>query len=160
MARREAWVGTLPVPPNLAFSDWYFSLMIARKYEFHYVNRVLADYRVHNANHHVKVVQNRSEEPSIMLLLDRIFSEPEIDPALEQAKQAARGRVYATQYSGLATKYFGCGMMADARRCYLKTIRHSPRHALSGTLLRRLLATGIDQPTYTSLKRLILRSGL
>jgi glycosyltransferase involved in cell wall biosynthesis len=159
MARREAWVNTLPVPPDLAFSDWYFSLMIARKYEFVYVNRVLADYRVHSSNHHVKVVQNRSEEPSIMLLLDRIFSESESDSGLEKAKQAARGKVYATQYLSLATKYFGCGMMGDARRCYLNTIRHFPRHALSMTLLRRLLATGIDQPTYTNLKRL-LRPGL
>jgi O-antigen biosynthesis protein len=160
MARREAWVNTLPVPPNLAFSDWYFSLMIARKYEFFYVNRVLADYRVHDSNHHVKVVQNRSEEPSIVLLLDRIFNEPESEPALEKAKQAARGRVYSTQYLSLADKYFGSGMMADARRCYLKTIRHSPRHVFSATILRRLLATAIDQPTYTNLKRLILRSGL
>jgi len=26
IARREAWLETIPVPPDLAFSDWYFNL--------------------------------------------------------------------------------------------------------------------------------------
>src|SRR5437667_10156716 len=38
IARREAWLQTLPVPPNLAFSDWYFNLMIARRHQFYYVD--------------------------------------------------------------------------------------------------------------------------
>jgi glycosyltransferase involved in cell wall biosynthesis len=160
IARRQAWIDTLPVPPNLAFSDWYFSLMIARKHEFFYVNRVLADYRVHASNHHARVVRDRSEEPSIRLLLDRIFAEPEDNPALEKSKQAARGQVYAAQYLTLANKYFGSGMSADARRCYLQTIRYNPRKGLSWTILRRLLATGIDRDTYTTLKRHLRRAGI
>ncbi|OLE65130.1 MAG: hypothetical protein AUI36_08450 [Cyanobacteria bacterium 13_1_40CM_2_61_4] len=158
IARREAWLETLPVPPDLAFSDWYFNLMIARRHEFYYVSQVLADYRVHSSNHHSTIVQNRSEEPSIQLLLGRIFSESEIDPVLEKQKRAVRGKVYAAQYLTLANKYFGCGMTSDARRCYIKTIRHSPRQALSATLLRRLLVTGLDQRAYSSLKRLVGRS--
>lgn len=158
IARRKAWLDTLPVPPDLAFSDWYFNLMIARKHEFCYVNRVLADYRVHGSNHHAKVVINRTEEPSILFLLNRIFSETETRPELERAKQAARRKVYATQYLTLANKYFGSLMPADARRCYLQVIRHAPAALLSPTVMRRLLATYLDQDIYKGLKRALGRS--
>ena len=50
VARREAWMSAWPVPDGLAFNDWYFNVMLARRYEFYYVNKVLADYRVHPAN--------------------------------------------------------------------------------------------------------------
>jgi len=152
IARREAWLGTLPVPPDLAFSDWYFNLMIARRYDFCFVSRVLADYRVHDSNHHAKVIVNKTEEPSIRLLLDRIFSEREEAPDLERRKQAARGKVYARQYLTLATKYFGAGMREDARRCYAEAIRHAPADSLSFTTARRVLATFIDPGAYRKVK--------
>jgi glycosyltransferase involved in cell wall biosynthesis len=157
IARRQAWLDTLPVPPDLAFSDWYFNLMIARKHEFYYVARVLAEYRVHSSNHHATIVSNKSEEPSIRLLLDRIFAESEGDPRLEKDKQAARGKVYAAQYLTLATKYFGRGMNGDARRCYLATARYRPSHLMSLTFLRRLAATGLSRETYGSMKRFLRR---
>ena len=157
IARREAWLETLPIPPNLAFSDWYFNLMIARKHEFFFVARVLAEYRVHSSNHHSTIVGDKSEEPSIRLLLDRIFGETESDPKLEKEKQAARGKVYAAQYLTLANKYFWRGMSADARRCYLETARHHPAHLMSFTFLRRLAATGLTQQTYGNMKRFLRR---
>jgi glycosyltransferase involved in cell wall biosynthesis len=160
IARREAWLGTLPVPPNLAFSDWYFNLMIARRYEFYYVSEVLAEYRVHDSNHHSRIVVNRTEEPSIRLLLDRIFAEIEEDPALELRKRAWRGRVYSSQYLTLADKYFGAGMPEDARRCYREAAHHSLRYSLSFTFLRRLLATYLRPDAYRGLKRLLGRSAI
>jgi glycosyltransferase involved in cell wall biosynthesis len=159
IARREAWLGTLPVPANLAFSDWYFNVMIARRYEFCYVSRVLADYRVHDSNHHTKVIVNKTEEPSIMLLLDRVFSEREESPELERKKQAARGKVYGRQYLTLATKYFGAGLLEDARRCYTEAIRHAPADSLSLTTARRVLATFIDPGAYRKVKTVFGRLG-
>jgi hypothetical protein len=157
IARRQAWLDTLPVPPNLAFSDWYFNLMIARKHQFYYVARVLAEYRVHSSNHHAAIVSNKSEEPSIRLLLDRIFAESESDPRLEKEKRAARGKVYAAQYLTLATKYFGRGMSADSRRCYLAAARYDPSQMMSLTFLRRLAATGLNHQTYGNMKRFLRR---
>ena len=145
------------MPADLAFSDWYFNLMIARRYKFYYVSRVLADYRVHSANHHSKVIVNKSEEPSILYLLDRIFGETEHTAELQRQKKAARGRVYAAQYLTLANKYFGYGMLLDARRCYRQTIRHSPGHVFSPALLRRWMATYLDPEMYTGLKRALGR---
>ena len=70
IARRTAWHEAMPIPAHLAFNDWYFNLMMARRHEFCYVNRVVADYRVHTANHHAKIIANKSEEPSIRHVLD------------------------------------------------------------------------------------------
>jgi hypothetical protein len=159
IARRQAWLDTLPVPPGLAFSDWYFNVMIARRHDFYYVDEVLAEYRVHNANHHSAIVVNGTEEPSIRLLLDRVFSEIETDPDLQRKKEWWRGRVYSSQTLILGDKYFGLGMLSDARRSYLAAIRHSPAHALRITVLRRLLATYLKPTDYRRLKRVCGRIG-
>jgi glycosyltransferase involved in cell wall biosynthesis len=155
IARRDAWLEALPVPENLAFNDWYFNLMIARKHNFYYVDRVVADYRVHHANHHARIVRDRTEEPSIMLLLDTIFEATEVYSALDRAKQEVRSQVYAAHYVRLADKYFGYRMLNDARRCYLEAVRHAPKRLLSWIILRRLLATGLKSETYDRLKRLL-----
>ena len=160
IARREAWLDTLPVPPDLAFSDWYFNLMIARRYKFHYSSRVLADYRVHGSNHHSKVILNKTEEPSIFYLLDRIFGETERAPELQRRKMAAKPRVYTAQYLTLANKYFGNGMPADARRCYWKAVAYSPANLISPLVLRRVLATYLDAETYNAFKRVLGRRPL
>ena len=152
MARREAWLKALPVPEWLAFNDWYFTLMMARQYEFYYLDEVLADYRVHGTNHHSRIVLNKTEEPSIFWLLDKIFSTPETSPELEIAKQRARRRIYGAQYLDMADKYFGCDYCGDARRCYLAALRHHPAYLLNPGVLRRLLATFIGRKTYESSK--------
>src|SRR5262249_35861797 len=108
IARREAWLNAAPAPEWLALHHWYFPLMMAREYEFYYINRALADYRVHDSNHHHKIILKKSEEPSIFWLLDRIFSEAEKSPELEDKKRRARRRIYGAQYLDMANKYFGC----------------------------------------------------
>lgn len=159
IARREAWLEALPVPEDLAFNDWYFNVMIARRHDFYYVSEVLAEYRVHDSNHHGKIVRDRSEEPSILLLLELIFGQTEADPERERAKQRARGQICAAQYLRLANGYFGFAMNRDARRCYLKAIRYAPRNLLSWKILRRLAATGMRRPRYEQLKRTLRHSG-
>lgn len=161
IARHEAWHAALPVPKGLAFHDWYFTLMIARKHDFYYVDQVLAEYRVHPANHHSKISRDKSEETSIFWLLDRIFNEQERNRELETQKRQARRQVYGAHYLDIATKYFGHGMDSDARRCYLQAIQHRPRYLLRLDVLRRLLATIIGRTTYEYGKALVksLRAG-
>jgi glycosyltransferase involved in cell wall biosynthesis len=152
IARREAWLKALPAPEWLAFNDWYFTLMMAREYEFYYLDCVLAEYRVHSQNHHHKVVLNKSEEPSIFWLLDRIFNEPEKNPMLEEQKRQARRRIYGAQYLDMANKYFGCGYDADARRCYLQALWHSPANSFDLGILRRLIGTIAGRKIYEASK--------
>jgi hypothetical protein len=149
------WQHALPVPDGLAFNDWYFNLMFARESDFYYINRVLADYRVHPANHHSKIVQNGSEEASIFRLLDRIFSEREDRVDLQLAKERARRTVYAAQYLTLANKYFGVFNNVDARRCYLQAVRNRPSYLLRFGTQRRLLATIAGRNGYEAGKRVL-----
>lgn len=153
IARREAWQQTLPAPEGLAFHDWYFTAMMARRWDFFYLHKVIADYRVHAGNWHTAIVRNRQEEPSIFALLDRIYAETEIDPQRERAKRAARRRVYGRHYLTLADKYFGTYMNVDARRCYLQAVRHHPSYLLRFGIQRRLLATVVGRNGYEAGKK-------
>jgi glycosyltransferase involved in cell wall biosynthesis len=153
IARREAWQETLPAPEGLAFHDWYFTTMIARSWDFYYLHKVVADYRVHSGNWHTVIVRNRQEEPSIFALLNRIYAETEIDPQRERAKRAARRRVYGRHYLTLADKYFGAYLNEDARRCYLQAVRNRPSYLLRFGIQRRLLATIAGREGYETGKR-------
>lgn len=158
IARRQAWLDALPIPEGLVFHDWYFTLLIGRNYPFYYRARVLADYRVHAANYHTLISRNRSEEPSIIGLLDTLFEQTERDDALERAKQAARNDVYARHYLTFAQKYFGHGLNADARRCYLQAVRRRPANLLRADVARQLTGTLIGRPLYERIKAVIKRA--
>jgi hypothetical protein len=155
IARREIWQRALPVPDGLAFNDWYFNVMMARMCDFYYVDYVLADYRVHSHNHHMKIAQDKTEETSIFSVLERVFNEVESSVSLQDAKCDARNRIYSRQYLTLADKYFGFGLDRDARRCYLNAIRHYPAHFFNVGLQRRLAATIVGRQRYESGKALM-----
>jgi glycosyltransferase involved in cell wall biosynthesis len=120
LARRNAWLEALPIPPGLAFNDWHFTTMMARRHQFYYVQDVLAEYRIHAANLHSEIARSGQEEASVMRVLDRYFAEVEVDPELENAKRLERGAIYASNYLIIARKYFGLGQSANARRCKLR----------------------------------------
>jgi glycosyltransferase involved in cell wall biosynthesis len=155
IARREAWLDALPVPEGLAFNDWYFTLMMARKYEFYFLSEVLAEYRVHNSNHHSQIVKNMTEEPSIFRLLDRLYEDEEENKELERQKKRARRQIYSAQYLDMANKYFGYGHETDARRCYLAAIRHQSHLLLRGEVMRRVFGTFIGLDRYEKTKSAI-----
>ncbi len=157
IARREAWLDALPIPEGLSFHDWYFTLQIARKWNFYFTSSVLADYRVHQANYHTLIARNQTEESSILRLLDELFAEPEQNAALEKAKHSARSRIYAAHYLTLALKYFGAGMSAEARRCYLAAVRRRPAYLSNASVVRQLLGTFMGIATYQRLKNVVRR---
>jgi glycosyltransferase involved in cell wall biosynthesis len=152
IARREAWMEAWPVPDGLAFNDWYFNVMLARRHEYYYRDKVLADYRVHGANHHHTVVVNKTEEPSVMWVLKKVYSEVEADPALESAKRTAKHLVYASHYQDFARKYFSVGHYADSRRCYLRAASFQPTLLLRAEVLRHLFGTFVGKRIYESCK--------
>jgi glycosyltransferase involved in cell wall biosynthesis len=158
IARRAAWLSGWPVPDIVTADDWYLNLQMARRFNFWYVDTVLAEYRVHPANHHIQVVRERTEEPSVLAILDRVYSEHESSPELERLKQRAKRDIYARQFLTLADKYFGSGMYLDARRCYLAAVLYRPGYLGRADLLRRLTATVLGRRHYELLKsRLQLR---
>jgi len=153
IARRECFLRQLPVPSHLAFHDWYFTVKMAREVEFYYVDAVLADYRVHSGNMHSSIVLNKTEEPSIMWMLNLVYSSSERVDTLQRQKMKAKSRVYARQYLTLADKYFGAFMNSDARRCYARAIRHQPQFLIQPGVARRFAATLIGRSLYEECKR-------
>jgi glycosyltransferase involved in cell wall biosynthesis len=158
IARREAWLDALPIAEGLSFHDWWFTLQIARKWDFYYRDAVLADYRVHQANYHTRITLNKSEETSIMWLLNDLFAQKEQTSELQRAKVQARNRILATHYLVLAYKYFGAGMAADARRCYLAAVRRRPAYLSNMEVVRQLFATFIGLETYQRIKNVVKRA--
>jgi glycosyltransferase involved in cell wall biosynthesis len=157
IARRDVWNDVLPVPDGLAFNDWFLNIMMARSYEFYYIDLVLADYRIHSQNHHCKVVRDKTEEGSIFWLLDKIYREKENSESLQAAKLQAKRRIYAAQYLTLAEKYFGFYMNEDAFRCYLNAARQRPSSLLNPGVLRRCAATIIGRNRYEAGKAILKR---
>jgi glycosyltransferase involved in cell wall biosynthesis len=155
IARRQAWLGVAPVPAHLAFNDWYFTVMMARRHEFYYVDQVIAEYRVHDANHHAAITRTKQEEPSVLWVLEQVFSSREEDVNLERAKQQARRRVFAVQYLDLANKYFGMGLDGDARRCYLRALGYAPSQLLRPDVFRHVLGTLVGRRLYESSKSIV-----
>jgi glycosyltransferase involved in cell wall biosynthesis len=152
IVRREYLLSHLPIPSHLAFSDWYFTVSIARETEFYYVDAVIADYRVHPGNMHSHIFLDKTEERSIFWLLDRVFGSEERTAELQQRKLQARRKIYGRHYLTLADKYFGAFMNADARRCYWSALRRDPAYILSPGILRRFSATLVGRNTYERLK--------
>jgi len=155
VARREAWMSAWPVPDHLCFNDWYFNVMLARQYDYYYVDKVLADYRVHGQNHHSKVVINKTEEPSVLWLLEKIYSETEQNPNKQNRKTSKKSFIYSGQYLDFAEKYFGVGYTADARRCYIKAFGMYPYCIFKKKYFLHFLATVIGQSVYNNIKTLI-----
>ncbi len=157
IARREAWTKHLPIWEGLSFNDIYFNMMIARDWHFAYQPTVVADYRVHGSNHHTHITINKSEEPSLIRVLDWIFSHEESNPDMEKMKQRARSGVYSAHYLDLAEKYFGAGHGRDARRCYYRAVLQSPDKLFYSGVLRRFIATHVGVKRYNSMKSWIRR---
>ena len=156
IARREAWLRVPPVPDHLPFHDWYFTVSMARKGLFYFLNEVIADYRVHDNNLHSAIAADGREERGVHWLLQSIFDQQEADPILERGKRRARRRIYASHHFDAAEKYFGCNRWADARRCYGRALAEYPSIALRRGLIRHWLATLLLTPAaYSSLKRSI-----
>jgi glycosyltransferase involved in cell wall biosynthesis len=148
IAKREAWADALPVPEGYSFCDWYLSLGIAKKWEFFYIDSVLADYRIHTQNMHRTMTRDKMGERITFQVLDGFFSAAESQAEM----QAMKLPVYAKNYYVLAEKYFGCQMTSDARRCYLKAIYYQPSLLLDLSLLRHLTGTLLGNEIYEASK--------
>jgi glycosyltransferase involved in cell wall biosynthesis len=155
LARTEAWRGSLPIPSHLAFNDIWFNWTMAREWDYCYKNVVVADYRVHAMNWHSRISRDGSEEKSILWLLDKIYSTPEKSAELERAKQRARSQVYGWQWLGFARRYFGAGMEADSRRCFLEALRADPRTIFRDRVIPHFLGTVVGLKNYNAAKALL-----
>jgi len=154
IARREAWEHALPIPAwvhrQFPAVDWYINLRMARKHDFYYIARTLADYRLHSQNWHRKVTPDRSFETTVLRILDQIF----IEEDRAEEKRRIRRRVYATAYLNFADRYFGSQMDVDFRRCYLKALSYRPDYIFKPEQLRKIIAIYLGRDIYQACKKL------
>jgi glycosyltransferase involved in cell wall biosynthesis len=148
MVRREALQALLPIPSHYRFLDWYVTTGITERWDSCFVPEVLADYRVHGTNMHRAMILDRRGEFTSQEVLDRLFD----GPVRQDEKRQWRSRVYARHSLTYAEKYFGCGMNADARRCYRHAIQLQPGLLLQKGVARRFAATLLGRPLYESAK--------
>jgi len=153
LVRRAALAGVLPAPAGLSFVDWHVTTAVAEHWDSQFVPEVLADYRVHSQGMHRTMILDRSGEVSSLQILDA-----RLDGSWRRAeKRLWKRRVYASHYLTYADKYFGVGMTADARRCYLQAIRTRPSTLLTAGVGRRLAGSIVGRRSYDSLKKLVLQ---
>jgi glycosyltransferase involved in cell wall biosynthesis len=151
IARREAWQDVLPVPDGRNFCDWYWTLNMARRWDFAFVDEVLANYRLHPGNMHKDMVRQKYGETITWMNLEEIFAAEDFGPGQARLKAA----VFAAQALQLAVRYFGADMMQDARRCYLTALAHKRSLLLTDpVLVRRLFATFLPGKVYQKAKQL------
>jgi glycosyltransferase involved in cell wall biosynthesis len=148
MMRREALLPLLPIPSQYRFLDWYLTTGITERWDSCFLPDVLADYRIHGANMHRAMILDGRGEATSQQILDALFR----SPVRQDEKRRWRSRVYAKHYLTYAEKYFGCGMNAEARRCYRRAIQLEPGLLLHAGVARRFGATVIGRPLYESAK--------
>ena len=148
LVRREALEPLLPIPSEYSFLDWYITTGIAHRWKTAFSGAVVADYRVHGENQHKRMVRDRSGEQISFTVLDSLWA----DPWRKEKKGEKRREIYGRNYLVCADKYFGSGMWADARRCYLKVLFLQPSLLCKQGGWRRLITTWIPQNTYKWIK--------
>jgi glycosyltransferase involved in cell wall biosynthesis len=151
IARRETWQDVLPVPDGRNFCDWYWTLNMARRWDFAFVDEVLSNYRLHPGNMHKDMVRQKYGETITFLNLEEIFAKEDFGPGHARL----RSEVFAVQAVQLAVKYFGADMMQDARRCYFTALSHNRSLCITDpVLVRRLFATFLPGKVYQKAKQL------
>lgn len=151
VVRRSALDPLLPIPGDLSFVDWYITTGIADTWQTVFVDRPIADYRVHPSNMHRTMILDRRGEATSLRILDGVFARP----SRRTEKRRWRSRVYARTYLSYADKYFGEGMTADARRCYWHAVQRRPLSLADWGTLRRFAATFAGRRLYDAAKRLV-----
>lgn len=112
----------------LANEDWDMWLRIARHYRFCFVDRVLVRIRWHDGNFtslsapHFREVLRQRTKP-----LDKLFSDPDLPPAIRAMKSIA----YANVHQYRALRFYAAGDLKSAAREYLRAVRVSDRPLVS-----------------------------
>ena len=148
LVRRDALTPLLPIPAGYRFLDWYLTTGITERWDSYYVDTVVADYRLHSSNMHEAMVLDRTGETTSAQVLARLFA----NGYRANEKARWRRRAYGSHYLTYADKYFGSGLDADARRCYLRAIGQQPRLLMNPGVVRRLVGTVIGRRLYESAK--------
>ncbi len=147
LARREAWMLSIPMPDWLGFCDWYQSVKMAQQWDFSYVDDVIAEYRVHKGNMHSGMILDRSGEETTFRVIRDVFENKK-----NRFSKTERKSILAENYKHYGNCYFGAGMLKDARKCYRQALLNGA--GLNPTF-RRWIASFLPKKAYSSTKKFL-----
>ncbi len=152
LGRRAAWEAALPYPERLksGLADWYLTLEMAYRWEFRFIPRPLAKYRVHGSGMHHAFILNGHGERNMRYILDH-FTGDAYAPPMDAGE---RQRMYGHHYRHYANGYFGLGKSADARRCYATAMRYQGRFLAEPRFAWLFLGSLLGRDNYDRLKQL------
>lgn len=155
VARREAWDLSLPWPDAIRQgpADWRALLIMANDWDFYYVNKPLAHYRIHTTNMHRSMIRNGHGERNSFFTLEECKARfgHRFAPSEWQ-------RLHAHHLRHWGIAYFGADMEAEALRCFGQALRLRPRYLTDFYLLRLLFGAYIGKKNYNFIKKIFISS--
>jgi glycosyltransferase involved in cell wall biosynthesis len=131
LGRTSHWRCAIPTPAGMNFCDWYMNLTMAEAAPVVVMDKIVADYRVHQFNMHATKVRDGMGERVTLQVLDRfLYNSPR---SAELAPQASE--IMALHQADWGNKYFGARMKADASRCYQAALRFDPAPCWKGRFI-------------------------
>lgn len=150
LGRRAAWEQVMPYPERLksGLADWFLTLKMAKDWEFCYVPKAVAKYRMHGGGMHSAFILNKHGERNMRYILD--FFIEKIEGAGISRREARQ--IYGKHYRHYGNSYFGADMVPDARRCYLEAFQFDKKHILDREFVFLLAGSLMGKPAYNRLK--------
>ena len=148
MVRRELFDQVGPFDESLsACEDWDMWIRIAQVSEFAYVDRVLAEYRVHSANmslDHERMMTNR------LRVLEKAFSAAGVSPATRRLRRS----IFSRWHADYALHHFYAERYEQARREVIRAVTLHPGCLSHGKTATVLLSCLFGSAAATRLRRL------
>jgi glycosyltransferase involved in cell wall biosynthesis len=115
-------------------ADWDMWLRLSRSYQFGYIDKPLAKYRVHDAAMHLRADQKATDRIAI---LDKVFAGPDLPGRIE----ALRSTAYSSAHAVIGRLYLDSGQMRLARKHMFRAASLSPRHLVKPPLVSDIVKT-------------------
>ena len=116
MFRKHALDKVFPLPSDLKFLDWFISLSVSQDSKSYYLEKCLANYRVHAAGMHLTMIRDLYGEETTKKILQKFLSN-DIFSANEQKD------IIHNHNKFFILQYFGNKMYSDVRRKTLENIK-------------------------------------
>lgn len=149
MARKDVWNKALPLRPKLAIQDWPLNLRMARHGKFYFRDIVLADYRLHSKNKHASL-DPRKMEYTIIATLEEFLNESHH----HREKLDRAGTYHAQAWKGIADRYYGAGLLPDARRCYFRAVGSQQSLLRNLSMTKHIIRTFMPHKLYVRLLKM------
>lgn len=161
MIKRCAWerIG-FSYDEKVPFSeDWWIYLRIGLRYQFYYINDVLAYYRLHEGSIRRGLLESFQAERSIRYILEHFFALRDLPDDVLRLKK----KVFAKQLAWFADQYFNLDKHSDARRCLRECAAWRWQYLVSAYWWKRYLLSCLSPQQCKVLKKtlqMLIKEGI